>query len=225
MKRKLAVVLGVVVCCVGVAMWPSASPAAIDQQVVTAASAVMPVCSSDDPPKTEYIGSKKCKMCHSKVHKSWAETKKAKAFELLKPGEAKEAKEKAGLDAAKDYTKDESCLKCHTTGYGKPGGYAIPKADDEKAVKKAKKLEGGGCETCHGAGSAYTKLHKEIKKSKRKYKVEEMYAAGMTKIEKKLCETCHNDKSPTYDKSKPFDFDKAKGAGSHEHIALKQREG
>ena len=33
-----------------------------------------------------YIGAKKCKMCHLKEYNSWAETKMAKSFELLKPG-------------------------------------------------------------------------------------------------------------------------------------------
>jgi cytochrome c1 len=171
--------------------------------------------------EAKFVGSKKCKMCHKEEYKSWEESKKAKTFEPLKPGQASEAKQKHNLDPAKDYTKDEGCLKCHATGHGKPGGYFIPDPADEKAVKKAAKLEGVGCESCHGPGSAYVDLHKEIKKSKRMYKVEEMYAAGMTKIGEATCVRCHNEESPTY---QPFDYEKQKDEGSHEFIPLKQRE-
>ena len=45
------------------------------------------------------------------------------------------------------------------------------------------------------------------------------------KIEAATCTACHNDKSPTMDASKPFDFEKQKVEGSHENFPLKQREG
>ena len=172
----------------------------------------------------KYIGSKKCKMCHTAQYKSWETMKKAKTFELLLPGNAAEVKTKHNLDPAKDYSKDESCLKCHTTGFGHEGGYFVPDAADEAAVKKAAKLAPVGCESCHGPGGEYSELHKEIKKSKRMYKVDEMYAAGLWKIEEAACTKCHNDTSPTYDASKPFDFATMKGDGGHDSSALKQRE-
>ena len=86
-----------------------------------------------------------------------------------------------------------------------------------------KKLAGVGCESCHGAGGAYIDLHGEIMKSKRNYKVEEMYAAGMKKVDVTVCTTCHNGESPTYDTSKPFDFEAMKEKGTHDHSSLKQR--
>ena len=187
----------------------------------------MSVATAAGDEEFSYIGSKKCKMCHSKWYKSWETTTHAKAFEILKPGERKEAKEKHELDPAKDYTTDESCLACHTTGFGKKGGYAVPDAADEKAVKKMAKLEGIGCECCHGPGKEYAKLHKKIKKEKRKYKSEENYALGMTKIEEAICTGCHNDKSPTFDEGKTFDFEKmtANEKAIHAYQALKLREG
>ena len=76
-------------------------------------------------------GSATC-MCHAQPeHKSWATTKHAKAFELLKM---------AG------HEKDEQCLPCHTTGYGK-GGYGTPGVTAN--------LEGVQCEACHGPGSVH----------------------------------------------------------------------
>ena len=223
MKLRIVAILTAVCCVVGLSVWLGSPPAVANGSQLVAAGPPMTLLLIPDD--FEYVGSKKCKMCHIKVHKSWAKTKMAKTFEQLKPGVDAEAKTKAGLDPQKDYTKDESCLPCHVTGWGKKGGYAIPDEADKKAVKKAKDLEGVGCEACHGPGSAYSKVHKEIQKSKRTYKQEELFAVGMVKQDAKACIDCHNDKSPTYDASKPFDFEKEKDADTHEHEELKQREG
>lgn len=203
----------------GIGLVPSA--AAGDKPIVAAMVTTLPATTGD----YEYVGSKKCKKCHLKQHRSWKKTRMGQAFEILKPGQASEAKQKFELDSAKDYTKDESCLGCHTTGHGKPGGYASPDPNDKKAIKKAKKMQGVGCESCHGPGSGYVPVFDEIMKSKRKYSVEELYAVGLRKIDAATCTQCHNDKGPTYDPAKPFDFAKQKDEDRHEQVPLKQREG
>ena len=151
----------------------------------------------------------------------------AKAFDTLKPDHAVEAKQKHGLDPKKDYTTDASCLACHTTGFGHAGGYAVPDPNDKKAVRAAEKLEGGGCEVCHGPGGKYIEVFEEIFKSKRKYKVEELYAVGLKKMEASTCTTCHNDTGPTNDPANPFDFEKMKSQEKEIHVRteMKQREG
>ncbi len=170
-----------------------------------------------------YVGSKKCKKCHIKEHKSWAKTKMGQAFEILKPGESEEAKKKFDLEINKDYTTDETCLKCHTVGFGKPGGYVVPDPTDKKAVRTAKKFQGIGCECCHGPGGEYVKVFEEIQKSKRTYKVEELYAVGLVKIDEATCLTCHNEESPTINAGDAFDYGKRKSEGAHENYPLKQR--
>ena len=70
-----------------------------------------------------YLGNRGCQKCHYKWYKSWAKTTMSKAFELLKPGKAVAAKESVELDPTKDYTQDETCLPCQTTGYGNYEGY------------------------------------------------------------------------------------------------------
>ncbi len=225
MRTKLMIALGVVACSVCIAVWPDATPVvASDEPAILAGGAAAAALNAGEETKFTYVGSKACKKCHIKQYKSWKKTKMAKGLEILKPGQAKEAKEKYKLDPAKDYSTDKSCLKCHTTGYGEPGGYAIPDPKDADAVKKAKNLEGVGCESCHGPGSAYAKVFKEIQKSKREYKQEELYKVGLKKMGKESCVNCHNDKSPTYDKSKPFDYEKQKDADTHEHLPLKLQE-
>jgi formate-dependent nitrite reductase cytochrome c552 subunit len=188
-------------------------------------AATMPLAADapEDDPAYAYVGTKKCKMCHLTEHKSWAKTKMGKAMETLMPGKAAETKAKFKLGAHTDYTKDETCLKCHTTGYGKPGGYTIPDPGNRRAVRKAKDLEGVGCESCHGPGSAYVKIFEEIDKSRRPYAVEELHAAGLRKIEEATCLECHNDTAPTFDPQKPFDFEKAVKEDTHERKPLELR--
>lgn len=212
----------------GVCVWVSASSArAGGPNAIAPATAVLPVAAVGDEPKYEYVGAAKCKKCHLAEHKSWAETKMAKAMDSLKPDHAVEAKSKHNLDPKKDYSTDETCLPCHVTGFKLPGGYAVPDAADAKAVKAADKLAGVGCEACHGPGSKYIEVFEEIFKSKRKYKVEELYAVGLHKIEAASCTTCHSEKGPTDDPATTFDFEKMKKDDKqlHSHTEMKQREG
>jgi len=228
MKSRLALVLVLLTAGLGLASWQIATPAVAENPAMMSGplttAVTMSLAVDDSKDSASYVGSKTCKKCHHKVYKSWAKTKMGKALETLKPGNAKAQKEKFKLDPSKDYSRDEKCIKCHVTGFGKPGGYVIPDPSDKKAVRKAKKLAGVGCESCHGPGSEYVKLHKEIMMSKRKYKESEMYAAGMHKIGKETCLVCHNAESPTVQPGDSFDYDKKKDEGTHEHKPLKQRE-
>lgn len=228
MRTHLAILISGISCGVGLLIWQDASVAGPNSSpgtlVSTASSAVVPMAANEGVASPSYVGSKSCKKCHLKVHKSWAKTKMGQAFEILMPGNSKEEKVKHNLDPDKDYTKDETCLKCHTTGFGQAGGYQTPDPNDKKAVRKAKKLQSVGCECCHGPGSEYAKLFKEIQKSKRSYKVEELYAAGLRKMDKAVCLECHNETSPTVQKDTPFDYKERVETDTHEHETLKQRE-
>ena len=170
----------------------------------------------------EYQGIKSCKKCHSNVVKSWEKTPHGLALDILKPNERADKKSAAGLDPAKDYTTDAACLKCHTTGYGEPGGYAVPDPDDKKSVRQAANLAHVTCEMCHGPGGAYIEHHEKVMKEKLEYTHEEMFAAGLWKVEEKTCLTCHNDQSPTHAQAEPWDWEKKKEKGVHEHEELKQ---
>ena len=143
----------------------------------------------------DYVGGKKCKMCHMKQYKSWNSSKMAKAFENLKPGVAADAKTAAGLDPKKDYTADATCLGCHTVN----GNADMP---------------GVQCEACHGPGSAYMK----DMMTNRNYKRADLEAKGLVVPNEASCKKCHNEKSPFY---KGFNYSEAVKS-THEHFPLKK---
>ena len=177
-----------------------------------------------------YVGYKEgCKSCHFKEWKSWKNIKMAKAMDSLKPGgspETIEIKKKFDLDPLKDYTQDPSCLECHTTGFGLPGGYLIPKKTVPYKIRKAAEQTAGiTCEACHGPGSKYSPVHSEVDENARLYRQEEFYAVGENEINADVCTRCHNLRNPTAGPDYKFDFEeslKTEGA-LHEHFELMYR--
>ena len=181
----------------------------------------------------KFEGRKKCSSCHKSQAKSWKQSSHAKAMDSLKPNKKAEAKKKANLDPAKDYTKDKDCVGCHVDGFGKEGGYSIG-APNEYTT-------GVGCESCHGSGSKYRGIHRKAGANFEK--------KGKTTSRKKLadtgqdfdfverCSACHLNYegsgwkgtkkpytpfTPTVDKKYSFDFDKyvADAKAMHKHYKL-----
>lgn len=132
-----------------------------------------------------FTGSEACGKCHRATYRSWKENPKATALDALKPGQRAEIKAKTGLDPQKDYTGEAACLGCHTTGYGKPGGFVSLAATPE--------LAGIGCEECHGPGSEYNEV---MRARGRHYTNDEIRAAGIISPTEQ-CGRCHNGQSPT----------------------------
>lgn len=133
------------------------------------------------PPEDQtYIGTKQCSACHFDQFMTYRETKHSKAFEIL---------------PAK-YKKDASCLECHTTGFGKPGGYK-----DETSVG----LEGTACEACHGPGSKHAEIAKEYANKKLSDEESAYVKSSIYKITPgNACVKCHQSKAhkphPPFDK-------------------------
>jgi hypothetical protein len=119
-----------------------------------------------------------CKNCHINEYKNFTTyAKKSRSFESIE-------KVKKGL------TKEEikGCYFCHTTGYGKPGGFI--------SVEKTPYLKNAGCEVCHGPGSIHvkTKSPKDIKRH----------------LSIKDCEVCH-----TSERVKAFRYKPMIHGGAH----------
>ncbi len=109
-----------------------------------------------------YVGSKACIDCHPDEYKNFSSyAKKYKSDHSVQI-------------MAKGLTKQEleECFFCHTTGYGKPGGFV--------SYEKTPELGHAGCEVCHGPGSEHVEYGGDPSLIKRKPSLED-------------CEVCHNE--------------------------------
>jgi hypothetical protein len=122
-----------------------------------------------DVVKAEYVGEKKCKMCHKDEHASWLETKHAKAYEALKPEDRKK----------------DSCVVCHVTGF------AV--ADTLFEGVQCEACHGPGSLYKSAKIMSKTK-YKENREAQHKLALE----AGLVIPDEKTCVGCHNKKSPTF---------------------------
>jgi peroxiredoxin len=83
------------------------------------------------PTSAAHVGSAVCASCHAPEHESWLAGPHARASKTLAA---------AGKDGERE------CQACHTTAFGKPGGFS-----PETAASRPD-LAGVGCESCHGPG-------------------------------------------------------------------------
>jgi hypothetical protein len=108
-----------------------------------------------------YVGSNVCKDCHEKEYKNFMNySKKSHSFKSIMI-------RRKGLTEAEF----QKCLECHTTGYGKPGGF--------QSEATTPHLKDAGCEVCHGPGSLHVKTgsRKDINGN----------------VKTKDCENCHRE--------------------------------
>lgn len=87
---------------------------------------------------THYVGSKACAECHEKEYANFSKyAKKAHSDQSVKL-------------MASDLTRKEleGCYSCHTTGYGKAGGFV--------SYEETPELGHAGCEVCHGPGATHS---------------------------------------------------------------------
>lgn len=106
-----------------------------------------------------YLGSDACRPCHENEYRNFTTyAKKATSFRSIER-------------VRKGLTEEEikGCYACHTTGYGKPGGFV--------SLEKTPHLKNAGCEVCHGPGEFHVKLQ-DPRHIKRRMKIED-------------CEVCH----------------------------------
>ena len=84
-----------------------------------------------------YVGTSQCASCHEEEYQNYKKyAKKAHSFQAV---------EKMRRHLSSEEVKH--CYRCHTTGYGEPGGFV-----DEKTTPDLKNVR---CEVCHGPGSAH----------------------------------------------------------------------
>ena len=129
--------------------------------------------------ETTYVGTAACKDCHEEQYENF--TKFAK----------KAHSQKSVQIMASDLTEAElaECYGCHTTGYGKPGGFV--------SYEKTPHLADAGCEVCHGPGSDHVESGGDAELIKGTLSMED-------------CESCHNQS-----RIKAFNFKPLLYGGAH----------
>jgi hypothetical protein len=111
-------------------------------------------------PQPRYVGNEACRNCHESEYARYREfAKKAHSFDSIKKMQRRLT--------AEEFRK---CFECHTTGYGKPGGF--------RSEHETPNLRNAGCETCHGPGGLHVRTGRvqDIK-------------GNLTAAD---CEKCHN---------------------------------
>ncbi len=84
-----------------------------------------------------YVGTATCGECHpDQFERFTSNSKKARSYTSIERMAAKLTPEEL-----------EGCYGCHTTGYGKPGGF--------RSAQETPHLKNNGCEVCHGPGSLH----------------------------------------------------------------------
>jgi len=106
-----------------------------------------------------FVGSLACKNCHPEEYANFITyAKKSESFQSIEK-------------QMKHLTPDEirQCYPCHTTGYGKPGGFV--------SIEETPHLKNAGCEVCHGPGAEHARTSDP--------------ADIIGNMSKKDCEGCH----------------------------------
>jgi hypothetical protein len=130
-------------------------------------------------PEAVYVGSDTCASCHDAQFATYSKYSK------------KAHSSKSVQIMASDLTEEElrGCYGCHTTGYGKPGGF--------QSFSATPALANAGCEVCHGPGSAHAESGGDASLIKGKLTMAD-------------CESCHS-----AERVAAFNFKPMLYAGAH----------
>lgn len=170
----------------------------------------------DHPSQGQFVGPETCRECHPEQFASWEETRMANSFDVLLPGEKVAEKQMVGLDPDTDYSREEACVPCHTTGYGLVGGFV--------SIEETPDMAGVTCEACHGHGGTYA--NSVMDPDDPTFRTSEARDAGLvyppTEV---VCVACHNASSPFVGMEYQFDFGERVEQGTHDHFQLKYEHG
>jgi len=97
------------------------------------------------PSEGTYVGDQACIACHTSQHEIWSASAHAHAWKTLQEDL------RDGVPA----TVDPRCVTCHTSGYGRVGGFGSAVHSEELRWSPESPLVDVSCETCHGPGQAH----------------------------------------------------------------------
>ena len=100
-------------------------------------SAPCPAQEVDTGDRPTYVGSDACRECHEDEYSSFITyAKKSHSFQSIERLKTRLTEEEI-----------RKCYSCHTTGFGRPGGFVSP--------EETPHLKNAGCEVCHGPGAVH----------------------------------------------------------------------
>ncbi len=163
-------------------VWRKSSALALALTCAVAAAAAEDLKFKADPAKV--LGAENCKECHAPIFAAWEKTHHFGSFSagfagqpaMHRTDQAKAILKKLDLRSAKRGI----CVECHYTGQASSSG-------------RIKTLSGTSCESCHGAGKDWNKIHSNKEDTAALTKAE---ALGMIRPHHTYavaanCYTCH----------------------------------
>lgn len=168
------------------------------------------VTASATAQESDYVGHKKCKMCHNKkaegaAWSQWSASSHANAFASLFSDAAKKYATEAGL--ATPASESSQCIRCHVTGYDADKNAFHPAGAKENGVQ---------CESCHGPSSKHLAYGKKM--MMKKDNIDPSIPTDIIRPDEATCLKCHNEESPAWKPEKyeledgtktGFDFEQA----------------
>lgn len=124
-----------------------------------------------------YGGAQQCRACHGAVYERWLSTGHAHAMATLE-GRGKHL--------------DPECVRCHSTGYGRPTGFISIRVNPDLANVQ--------CEQCHGQGSLHIMYRTKGEASLEGLNPAMMEKAqSMPRVSPTVCLQCHTpDRDPDF---------------------------
>lgn len=131
------------------------------------------------PLEKNFVGARDCASCHIKETQQWKTHKHSRAMAAL---------------VKKDMQFNPDCLRCHTVGYGQPGGFTD--------LRVSAFLSNVQCESCHGPGKEHVDEERKIAALKEAERLTATRTAKMNMhFDSKLCMQCHDPENDPH-----FDF-------------------
>ena len=151
--------------------------------------------SEDHPSGYRFVGSKACAECHQSEFEIWENSPHAHATQSLIAPHGR-------AEIPRQF--DPECLSCHTIGW-RPQKY-VPYESGFRSLAETLKLQGNGCENCHGPGSEHVRREQEPNSTYDSLNELRRFVHRSLEDAKTSCLECHDlDNSPDFHQQGAFE--------------------
>ena len=128
------------------------------------------------PKTSSFVGSDACESCHPREYATWEKSAHADSLDSLR---------------AKRKDDETACLRCHVTGFGRPGGFV-----EGTRAKEQKNFARVGCESCHGPGQGHIHSRAKTAQAEPGSGADDIVSLGDkcdSCVILQICGSCHDD--------------------------------